>query len=193
MLVYEGKLKRDCVFLLQKNQNEMLIFSSVNALPVSTIYNAHDITFPDISNINILYVAPILYDKHQLQIAKEIVVSSHSHKQMGEKAIWLLGVENESKVDETSLIIDTFSDINLNFDDDVFIYVIEGGLLRLYEIYKIGQNDMRIIVASIGHWSFTERKLILSDINKYERRRDLMVWNVFHGHNWQESFYHELL
>ena len=129
--------------------------------------------FSNISNIDILFVAPILYDKHKLQITREMIRSSHSRK--GEKAIWLLGVENESKVDETSLIIDTFSGITLTFDDDVFIYVKEGGLLRLYEIYKIGQDDMRIRVIQIGHWSFSEMELILSQVNKYERRRDLMV------------------
>ena len=134
--------------------------------------------FSNISNIDILFVAPILYDKHKLQITREMIRSSHSRK--GEKAIWLLGVENESKVDETSLIIDTFSGITLTFDDDVFIYVKEGGLLRLYEIYKIGQDDMRIRVIQIGHWSFSEMELILSQVNKYERRRDLMVWNLFH-------------
>ena len=100
---------------------------------------------------------------------------------MGEKTIWLLGIENPNNVDETSLIKDTFSGLFLSFDSDVFIYVADGEESRLYEVYKIGHDDEGMMVLPLGHWSGTARKLGLSEAAKQERRRDLMVgiWNNY--------------
>ena len=94
---------------------------------------------------------------------------------MGEKTIWLLGIENPNNVDETSLIKDTFSGLSLSFDSDVYIYVADGDELRLYEVYKITPTDERLIVMPLGHWSGTTSKLDLSKPSKHERRRDLKV------------------
>ena len=125
--------------------------------------------------MNVVFVTAISYDNYQVQTIGELVESAPSHDRMRAKTIWLLGIENPNNVDEPSLIKDTFSGLSLRFDSDVFIYVADGDVSRLYEVYKITPTDEMLIVMPLGHWSGTARKLDLSKTSKHERRRDFKV------------------
>ena len=123
--------------------------------------------------MNVVFVAPNLHDNLQVQLVWEIVESAHSPNRIGKNTIWLLGMDNPNNVDETSLIKDTFTGLALTFDGDVFIYIADGDVSSMYEVYKISDDDEGMIVLPLGHWSDTARKLVMSEVNKHERRRDL--------------------
>ena len=164
------------------------LFFSAKALSVSTVYNANVRSTPSKFNMNVVFVAPILHDNLQVELVGEMVESAHSHDRMGEATIWLLGMENPDNVDETSLIKDTFTGLALTFDGDVFIYIADGDVLRLYEVYKISDDDEGMIVLPLGHWSDTARKLVMSEVNKHERRRDLKASTQCWAVSWAKGF-----
>ena len=139
------------------------------------MYNSYTRSNLSISNTNVVFVAPTSYDNKQVLLIGETIQSAHSLARIGEKTIWLLGIENPNNVDESSLIEDTFSGLPLSFDGDVFIYISYGDESRLYEIYKISDDDKEVIVLPFGHWSGTAKELVMSEVNKHERRRDLKV------------------
>ena len=91
------------------------------------------------------------------------------------KTIWLLALENPNNVDEATLIKMSLSGIALTFDGDVFVSVGDGDKLFLYEVYKISHDDGEVIVLPLGHWSGNPGQLVMSEANKYERRRNLKV------------------
>ena len=91
------------------------------------------------------------------------------------KTIWLLAIENPNNVDETALVEESLSGIALTFDGDVFVSVADGDVASLYEVYKIGRDDEEVIVLPLGHWSGNAGQLVMSEANKYERRRNLKV------------------
>ena len=62
-----------------------------------------------------------------------------------------------------------------NYDDDVFVYTVQGeNEWRLYEIYKIGEDDKEIMVLPFGNWT-SDGNMVLDQSEKYLRRQNLMV------------------
>ena len=105
----------------------------------------------------------------------EIIETANAHDRMRGKTIWLLALENPNNVDEATLIKMSLSGIALTFDGDVFVSVGDGDKLLLYEVYKISHDDVEVIVLPLGHWSGNAGQLVISEANKYERRRNLKV------------------
>ena len=69
-----------------------------------------------------------------------------------------------------------FSNLNLDLDDDVFIVKfdkVDKSTCQIWEIYKISPTEP-LIVNDVGTWSKNDG-LNMTLLQKYERRRDLMV------------------
>ena len=68
------------------------------------------------------------------------------------------------------------SNLNLDLDDDVFIVEydkVDKRTCQIWEIYKISPTEP-LIVNDVGTWSKNDG-LNMTLLQKYERRRDLMV------------------
>ena len=88
------------------------------------------------------------------------------------KEVWLVGIVAMAVSD--AVIAARFSDIALNLDDDVYVYVDSeaSSTVEIFEVYKIS-NDSGVIVLPFGRWSKDKNLLETESGAKYERRRDL--------------------
>ena len=68
------------------------------------------------------------------------------------------------------------SNLNLDLDDDVFIVEfdkLDRSTCQIWEIYKISPAEP-LIINNVGTWSKNDG-LNMTSLQKYERRRNLMV------------------
>ena len=88
------------------------------------------------------------------------------------KEVWLVGIVAMAVSD--AVIAARFSDIALDLDDDVYVYVDSeaSSTVEIFEVYRIS-NDSGAIVLPFGHWSKDKNLLETESGAKYERRRDL--------------------
>ena len=94
-------------------------------------------------------------------------------KQRKSKEAWLVGIALPASA---SLIATQFSDLALNLDDDLYVYVDdkETRTLEIYEVYKISSGGEAVVIP-FGRW-FKDRRLLWTEpAAKYERRRDMRV------------------
>ena len=120
-----------------------------------------------------LYVVPTEianHHQHMLDILKE----HFSRRSRQDRTLWLIGTQIEKNHDAKSTIKGEFSLLDLDYDDDVFVYTVEEGEFKLYEIYKIGEDDAEITVLPFGNW-LRDGKLVVDQPEKHLRRKNLMV------------------
>ena len=144
-----------------------------------------------------LFVVPT-EEFDDLQYILDILKLHFAERSRKDNSIWLIGINIDKNLDEKATIMARFSVLDLDYDDDVFVYNMGGewgwGVIfrlylivaylpmhgadekwTLYEIYKIGQDDERITVLPFGNWELPDGKLVYDKSEKYLRRRNLMV------------------
>ena len=121
-----------------------------------------------------LFVVPTVKIEDEQFISS--ILRSHFARRRGEDhSLWLIGVKMQGESDDKSVIKERFSFLDLDYDDDVFVFMGEDGLgWRLHEIYKISENDKDIIVLPFGKW-LPNGNLVVDQPEKYIRRKNLMV------------------
>ena len=88
------------------------------------------------------------------------------------KEVWLVGIAG-TPVSDTDIAA-RFSDLALDLDDDVYVYVDsdDSTTVKIFEVYKIS-DDSGATVLPFGRWSKDKNLLETQSGAKYERRRDL--------------------
>ena len=90
------------------------------------------------------------------------------------KEVWLVGIAGMQA--QVTDIAAWFSDLALDLDDDVYVYVDsdDSTTVKIFEVYKIS-DDSGTTVLPFGRWSKDKNLLETESGSKYERRRDLKV------------------
>ena len=163
----------------KQEQNLPNVFSSINPCPVLSVKNfdylsKHKNNGSKNAFQSNLFVVPTVKFEDE-KIMKGILRSQFPKRRRKDHSLWLIGIKMQGESDDKSIIKERFSFLNLDYDDDVFVFMGEHGLgWRLYEIYKISENDKDIIVLPFGKW-LPDGNLVVDQPEKYIRRKNLMV------------------
>ena len=104
-------------------------FFSINALPVSAVHNFDNPRMQKNNSWNKfqsnLFVAPTeKFD--DIQYILDILKLHFDKRSRDDNSFWLIGINIDKNADEESAIMARFSDLDLDYDDDVFIYTVAG-------------------------------------------------------------------
>ena len=83
---------------------------------------------------------------------------------------WLIDISNWNSIKNFK---NDMKDLQLDLDDDLFLYKNESGIIHLYEAYNINQN-FETKIKEYGNW-FSSEGLVLTQQDKWRRRSQLEV------------------
>ncbi len=95
-----------------------------------------------------------------------------------DKDFWLVDVTASNG--DLGAIREFFAPIRLDIDDDVFgfVYDADSGLVKIYEVYKIAQDNVEVEASEYGNWT-SEAGFEVNTEHKWKRRSD------FKGHHFK--------
>ena len=79
-----------------------------------------------------LFVVPIGSDDFQLTI--DILKLYFAQRTRSDKSFWLIGIKMDKNADEISTITTRFSVLDLDYDDDVYVYTLGGEFLFWFNL-----------------------------------------------------------
>ena len=108
---------------------------------------------------------------HFFNYTKKNLASLVNRKRI-DKSVWLIYFHSEKTI---KVVLEEFSNISLNFDDDFIVALNQDDKIVLWELYRIG--PMSPIQSNIiADWT-TSEGLNITSICKWERRSNLLGYN----------------
>ena len=102
---------------------------SHNGLPVVFTNNLGfraNHTWADMLQLNLLVAPAEKFDTNERTQLNDILQTHFGERRREDNAFWLIGISLDKGVDEKSAIRNRFSDLDLDYDDDVFVYTMGG-------------------------------------------------------------------
>ena len=83
-------------------------------------------TWADKLQLNLLVAPAEKFDAKKHTQLNGILQTHFAERRREDNAFWLIGISTGKGVDEKSAIRNRFSDLDLDYDDDVFVYTMGG-------------------------------------------------------------------